>query len=154
MAGLVRWAGFVLGVVIVCATFSSVVGSIVLPKGVRSLISYTVWRAIKQPFMAAAGRMRRYESKDRLLGLLGPVSLLALLGVWLLFFLLGYTLLFLSLTGDGFMAALRLAGSSLFTLGVASSPRQAATVVTFAAAATGLIVVALEIGYLPTIYGA
>jgi hypothetical protein len=98
--------------------------------------------------------MRHYESKDRLLGLLGPVSLLALLGAWLLLFLLGYALLFLPLTGDGLSAALRLAGSSLFTLGVASSPRQGATVVTFVAAATGLVVVALQIGYLPTIYGA
>ncbi len=154
MTGLERWAGFLLGLVIVGATFSSVVGSIVLPKGVHSLISYSVWRVIKQPFMAAADRMRRYESKDRLLGLLGPLSLLALLGAWLLLFLLGYALLFLSLTGDGFMTALRLAGSSLFTLGVASSPRQGATVVTFVAAATGLVVVALQIGYLPTIYGA
>ena len=101
MAGLGRWAGFVLGLVIVSATFSSVVGTIVLPKGVRSRISYTVWRAIHQPFMAVAGRMRRYESKDRLLGLHGPVSLLALLGAWLLLFLLGYALLFLPLTGDG-----------------------------------------------------
>jgi len=42
----------------------------------------------------------------------------------------------------------------VFTLGVASSPRQGATVVTFVAAATGLVVIALQIGYLPTIYGA
>jgi hypothetical protein len=121
---------------------------------VRSRISYTVWRAIERPFMAAAARMRRYESKDRLLGLLGPVSLLALLGAWLLLFLLGYALVLLPLTGDGFMAARRLSGSSLFTLGLAFSPRQGATVVSFAAAATGLVVVALQVGYLPTIYGA
>ena len=90
MTGLAKWAGFVLGLVIVVATFSSVVGTIVLPKGVRSRISYAVWRAVRRPFMAVAGRMRRYESKDRLLGLLGPVSLLALLGAWLLLFVLGY----------------------------------------------------------------
>jgi hypothetical protein len=154
MAGVFRWAGFALGLVIVVATFSSVVGTIVLPKGVRSRISYAVWRAVKQPFMAVAGRMRRYESKDRLLGLLGPVSLLALLGAWLLLFVLGYALVFLPLTGDSFMTALRLSGSSLFTLGLAASPREGATVVTFVAAATGLVVIALQIGYLPTIYGA
>jgi hypothetical protein len=154
MAGLARWAGFVLGLVLVGATFSSVVGTIVLPKGVRSRIAYTVWRAIHQPFMAVARRLRRYESKDRLLGLLGPVSLLALLGAWLLLFLLGYALMLLPLTGDGFTAALRLSGSSLFTLGLAASPRQGATAVTFVAAATGLVVIALQVGYLPTIYGA
>src|SRR4029453_13415114 len=147
MAGLGRWAGFVLGLGTVGATFSSVVGTIVLPKGVRSNISYAVWRAVSTPFMAAAGRMRHYESKARLLGLLGPVSLLALLVAWLLLFLLGYALLFLPLTGDGFMAALRLAGSSLFTLGLAASPREGATVVTFVAAATGLGGVAPPVGY-------
>ena len=47
-----------------------------------------------------------------------------------------------------------LLGQPLFTLGLASSPREGATVVTFVAAATGLVVVALQIGYLPTIYGA
>src|SRR5262247_2354063 len=124
MVGLGRWVGFVVGLVIVGATFSSVIGSIVLPKGVHSRIAYVVWQATRRPFMAAAGRMQRYESKDRVLGLLGPVSLLALLGAWLLLFLLGYALLFLPLTGDGFMTALRLAGSSLFTLGIAASPRQ------------------------------
>ena len=49
---------------------------------------------------------------------------------------------------------LRQSGSSLFTLGIAASPRGSATVADFAAAATGLVVVALEIAYLPTIYGA
>ena len=100
MAGLARWAGFALGLVIVVVTFSSGVGTTGVPRKVRSRISYTVWRAIERPFMAAA-RMRRYESKDRLLGLLGPVSLLALLGAWLLLFLLGYALALLPLTGDG-----------------------------------------------------
>jgi hypothetical protein len=89
MAGVFRWAGFALGLVIVVATFTSVVGTIVLPRSVRCRISYAVWRAVKQPFMAVARRLRRYESKDRLLGLLGPVSLLALLGAWLLLFVLG-----------------------------------------------------------------
>lgn len=154
MTGLARWTGFLVGLVIIGATFSSMVGTIVLPKGVRSLITYAVWRAVKRPFMAAAGRMRRYEAKDRLLALVGPVSLLVLLGAWLLLFLIGYALLLLPLTGDGPLTALRLSGSSLFTLGLAASPRGPATAVTFAAAATGLVVVALQIAYLPTIYGA
>jgi len=50
MAELSRWGGFVVGLVIVGATFSSVVGTIVLPKGVRSRISYAVWRGVKLSF--------------------------------------------------------------------------------------------------------
>jgi len=153
MAELGRWVGFALGLVLVVMTFFSVVATIVLPKGVRSPIAYAVWRATHQVFMAAADRIRGYEAKDRLLGLLGPVALLALLATWLLLAVLGYALLLLPLTGDSVLTAFRLAGSSLFTLGIASSPRVGATVVTFFAAANGLVVVALEIGYLPTIYG-
>jgi hypothetical protein len=154
MAAAARWAGFVVGLVIVVGTFGSVVGTIVLPRRVRSRIAFVVWRVVATPFMAAAGRMRRYEAKDRLLGLLGPVSLLALLAAWLLLFLVGYALVLWPLTGDGVMAALRLAGSSLFTLGLAASPEPRATAVMFVAAATGLVVIALQVGYLPTIYGA
>jgi hypothetical protein len=154
MTEVARWAGFALGLVLVGATYVSVVATIVLPKGARSIIAYAVWRATRGAFMAAADRVRSYEAKDRLLALLGPVSLLALLVVWLLLALAGYALLFWPLAGDGLVHAFRLAGSSLFTLGFAATSKGAATVVTFLAAATGLIVVALEIGYLPTIYGA
>jgi hypothetical protein len=90
MAGIGRWAGFVLGLVIIGVTWGSVVDTLVVPKGLRSLIPYTVWRAIQEPFMAFAGRTRRYESKVRLLGSVAPLSLLAVLFVWLGLFLLGY----------------------------------------------------------------
>ena len=54
----------------------------------------------------------------------------------------------------GFAAALRETGSSMFTLGFASTAGTAPTVVDVLAAATGLVVVALQIAYLPTLYSA
>ncbi len=60
----------------------------------------------------------------------------------------------LALTATTFPTALREAGSSLFTLGFASQPTTAATAVDFAAAATGLLVVALQVAYLPVLYSA
>jgi hypothetical protein len=54
---------------------------------------------------------------------------------------------------DGtFPEALRESGSSLLTLGITGGVAAGANVVYFAAAATGLIVVALQIAYLPTLY--
>jgi hypothetical protein len=58
-------------------------------------------------------------------------------------------------TGDGSLAdALRLAGSSMFTLGFATPVNAAPTALVFITAAVGLVVVALQIAYLPTLYSA
>jgi hypothetical protein len=46
------------------------------------------------------------------------------------------------------------AGSSLFTLGFAEPAGAAPAAIVFAAAATGLAIVALQIAYLPTLYSA
>jgi hypothetical protein len=97
--------------------------------------------------------MPHYERKDRVLALLAPVSLLTMLVVWLLPFLLSYTLIFWPLVGD-VVSAFNLAGSSLFTLGFAAPHRDGPTALEFTAAATGMIIIALQIGSLPTLYGA
>ena len=56
--------------------------------------------------------------------------------------------------GRSITAALTDAGSSIFTLGFAEPPGTTPAVVVFVAAATGMVVVALQIGYLPTLYAA
>ncbi|HEX6509736.1 MAG TPA: hypothetical protein VF221_19075, partial [Chloroflexota bacterium] len=102
----------------------------------------------------AVGLVPNYKRKDRILALLGPVSMLVLLAVWLTLLLLGFGLMLWPL-GDGNLGdGLRISGSSILTLGIASSTSAAPTVITFCAAATGLVAIALLIGYLPTIYGA
>lgn len=74
--------------------------------------------------------------------------------MWVLLLYLGFALLFWPFTGPSFVQALTVAGSSIFTLGFATSPGAAPTTLTFVAAGCGLIVVALQIAYLPTIYAA
>jgi hypothetical protein len=82
------------------------------------------------------------------------MALLTTFAVWLLLYLLAYALIIWGLAAGNFSDALRYSGSSLFTLGIASSRRAGPITAEFTAAATGLLVVALEIAYLPTIYGA
>ncbi len=53
----------------------------------------------------------------------------------------------------GFAEAARASGSSLFTLGISGPAGQAPTAFIFLTAATGIVVVALYIAYLPTLYG-
>lgn len=154
MIEALRWVGFAGGLLLVLTTWRSIIDTIILPRSISSLITFATWIAVRTAFMAVANRQPRYERKDRALALLGPVSLLAVLIAWMLLFLVGYALLFWPLVDGDLGLALRLAGSSFFTLGVATSPAGGPTALEFLAAATGMIVVALQIGYLPTLYGA
>lgn len=152
---VVAWIGFVIGLAIVLVTAGSVVRTLMVPRGVLSRLSTFVGqRLVFRFFLMVANRFETYESKDKVLAYSAPMSLLALLITWLLLFLLGYGLMLWPLIGVDFLTALREAGSSIFTLGFQTTVRSHITVVDFAAAATGLIVVALQIGYLPTLYAA
>lgn len=149
-----RWVGFGFGLAIIVTTWRSIISTFVLPRAITSRITCTSWIATRWLFLARANRTANYERKDKILALLGPTALLDTLVVWMLCFLAGFALLFWPLVDGGPRQALKLAGSSFFTLGVVSSPRGGPTIVEFIAAATGMIVVALQIGYLPTLYGA
>jgi hypothetical protein len=152
---LAKWTAFALGVVVVVGTFGSLVRSLIVPRGVSSKLSVLIGRGIvRKTFLFVAKRFKSYETKDRILALSGPMSLLALLLSWLVAFLLGYALILWPLINSTFLQALEQSGSSLLTLGFAGSSGPAPNLVYFAAAATGLTVVALLIAYLPTMYAA
>ena len=102
----------------------------------------------------AGGRLvRSWDRRDALLASQPVVTLGLLLFIWLAGFVVGYGLL-LWLPGGSFPDALREAGSSLFTLGFAARSVAEPSVVDFLAAASGLVIVALQIAYLPTLYAA
>lgn len=91
--------------------------------------------------------------RDRLLAYASAGYLVATLLVWLLLFLVGYALMLWPSSldlGDAF----RTAGSSMLTLGIAAPHGSVSTVVVYLAALTGLVVVALQIAYLPVLFAA
>jgi len=163
-----QWLGFVVGVALALGTSLSVFRTLVVPRRVNSLIGNAVergvrvvalWAALNLPYKVAGGNRQRnarahFERADRVLAVTGPLSLLALLTVWQLSFILGYALMLWPVNNGTFSGALRESGSSFFTLGFTATDTPAATVVIFVSAATGLVSVALLIGYLPTLYGA
>ncbi|MDQ2741034.1 MAG: hypothetical protein M3Z66_01855 [Chloroflexota bacterium] len=154
MPTVIPWFGFVLGLVIVLITFGSMINTLVVPRPNSSRISYLSWRATQLLFLQIAKRLSSYEAKDRVLALLGPVSLITLLLTWLVLLITGYALLLWPQVQDDFGQALRISGSSIFTLGIAFAGGADPTILIFLAAATGLTAIALLIGYLPSIYGA
>jgi hypothetical protein len=105
-------------------------------------------------FRFLSNRFKEYETKDQILALSAPSALLATLLAWIGLFLIGYGLMLWPFTRGTLLGAMRESGSSMFTLGVFSTARAGATVINYLAAVTGLVVVALQIGYLPTLYSA
>src|SRR5829696_4899172 len=81
-----------------------------------------------------------------------PVALLALLITWVLFIIVGYTVMFFALGGHSWDEAFTLAGSSLFTLGFAPRGGTPEVALDFTAAGVGLVVLALFVTYLPSLY--
>lgn len=151
----IEWLGLCLGVVIVITTWGSVIRTLMVPRALLSRLSVFVGRRmVSRAFVAIANRFESYETKDRVLAYSAPMSLLAVLLTWLVLFVLGYGLIMWPLVPEGFPTALREAGSSTFTLGFHTTETTGGTAIDFLAAMTGLIVVALQIGYLPTIYSA
>lgn len=152
---VVRWLAFLVGLALVLSTARSIITTVIMPRFSRSWIALLAWRVVERPFFWVVRHLRSYDAKDRLLSGLGPVSVLALLVTWLVLTFLGYALMLWPLIGDGqFGSALYLSGSSIFTLGFDTSNRPGPIALEFFGAASGLIVVALQISYLPTIYSA
>jgi len=137
----------------VLGTVASVTATLVVPRGLRSRLTAVVSTAIGDVFRMIAARRPRYEDRDRLLSLQGPVVLLGLIGSWVALIYLGFALMMWPFT-TSLVAALTAAGSSMFTLGFAVPQGAAPTALTFFAAAFGLVVVALQMAYLPTLYAA
>ncbi|MEU1625402.1 hypothetical protein ABZ746_08730 [Streptomyces sp. NPDC020096] len=142
------------GVAVVLGTFSSVLRTLVIPRPTRSSFTRIVQRAVHRPFQLVADRMDTAEAKDQVLAPVAPLAIVITLISWLVSFLVGYALLEAAVSGLGARGALVESGSSLLTLGFASGTRATLNAIDFCAAATGPIVIGLQVGYLPALYTA
>lgn len=144
-----------LGALMVIVDAWSVVGTVVVPRRVRSTLTRVLARGVDVVFHLVASRLRSYEGRDRLLAAQAPVQLMLQLLVWLGMFLLGYGLLLWPFIGHHFFGyALEESGAALTTLGYVVPRRAGEIAITILAAISGLATVALQIGYLPALYGA
>ncbi|HVF19684.1 MAG TPA: hypothetical protein VNA14_05525 [Mycobacteriales bacterium] len=144
----------VAGLLTVLATLSSVVRTLVIPRGFASRLTASVERVVHSGYHLVVDRISSYERKDRILATEAPTVLLGLLTTWLVLLVAGFGLLLHGVEDITLGSALREAASSLFTLGFATTATGGATVIDVVAAAVGLVIVALQIAYLPTLYAA
>jgi hypothetical protein len=143
---------FLVGLAVVTAVGSSILRTLVVPRGVRSKLSAAVLTATLTAFRAVARRTSSYAARDAVLAYAAPLSLILTLMTWLGLLFVGFACLLFAFSPLDWAQSFREAGSSLFTLGFASTDRSQLTVVDFVAAATGPVVVGLLVGYLPSLY--
>jgi hypothetical protein len=148
------WIGFAAGIIVLVGTAVSVVGTLVVPRGIDSRISRGCENAVDFTFLLLTRCVRNFHRRDRMLAWQAPVTLLVRLAVWTGLLVVGYGLVLMPEVPDSLAHAFSEAGSSIFTLGYAAPSNTASTQVDYVAAYTGLVVVGLQVGYLPTLYAA
>lgn len=144
----------VIGLGVAVTTVFSAVRTTVLPRAVPSRLSRVVFVLLRRAFELRLGRSASYEQRDRIYANYGPFALLGLLQSWLVLVFGGFALADGASEDEGVRQALRLSGSSLFTLGFDAPHAAVPTFLVFLEASIGLLLVALLISYLPAIYGA
>jgi hypothetical protein len=111
-----------------------------------------VFRNLVRLFRLRAVRATTYHERDGIMAMFAPTALLVLPGVWLFNVLIGYMGMFWAMGVEPLYEAFKLSGSSLLTLGFASVDTFPLTVLAFSEAILGLLLLALLIAYLPTMY--
>ena len=151
---ILRVLAFILGMAVVAAALLSVTRVLLVPRSTRDPLVRVVFRVMRVLFRPWVHDSRAYAERDRVMAFYAPISLLALLPVWLALVSIGYAGIFWALGTPSWWEAIKVSGSSLFTLGFATVDDLPKTILMFSEAAIGLILVALLIAYLPTMYAA
>lgn len=146
-------AAVILGVVIIGITLFSSMRTLVLPRSERDPLTAGLFSVVRHLFMLG-GTARSYAERDRLMAFYAPISLLLLPLVWMTLVGIGYMFVYLGVGVPGARASLFISGSALFTLGSTSPIGFFAHMVMYSEAIVGLLLMALLISYLPTMYAA
>jgi len=161
-----RAVAAVIGGLLVLTSVGSVTGTLIVTRSVSSHLTRWVDRAVDWAYRLVVGqfadaagdtdehRQASYRRRDRMLATQAAAILLSQLATWLLVAYVGFALLLWPFANRGVVSAFIDAGSSLFTLGFAVPSGAVPAVIVFLAAAVGLVILTLQIAYLPTLYAA
>jgi hypothetical protein len=152
---LVRVIVFLAGFTLAGATFLSAVSTFVLPRAKRTLIDRLVFGLLRALFRLLLRFIPGFTRRDALLAYYAPIGLMLLVPTWYILIAAGYTCMYWALGVSGWLQSYLISGSSLLTLGFASPENRFwVASLEFSEATLGLVLVALLISYLPTLYSA
>ena len=144
---------FIVGLVLVVVTLTSVLFTLVLPRqpvGIERL-TLVVNRSVRLVFVGLSRMAKSYEAKDAILAPTAPVALLAQLLFWAASLVVGFGLMLVAThhsLSDGLLQSL----TALFTVGAIHTGGRQDTGVDIAIGAMWVVIVALQIAYLPALY--
>ncbi len=150
----IRILSFCLGALLTAFTVSSAIKTFVLPRSAVDPLTRWLFRTSRRLFDWRLRGVKQYNDRDRILALYAPFSLVALLPFWLSLVTLGYTAMFWAVGAGSWAQAFRLSGSSLLTLGFAAVDTVPLGILVYTEATLGLMLIALLIAYLPSMYSA
>ena len=149
-----RIVAAVVGGLLVLTVWASIVGTVVVPRPVSSWLTRWVDRSVNKFFRVVTNVITDYKRRDRVLAAQAATVLLAQLAAWLGIAFLGFALLLWPFIPRGITSAFTSSGSAMFTLGFEVPVSSVPAAIVFLAAATGLVIVTLQIAYLPALYAA
>lgn len=149
---MIRGIAVAAGAFVVAGTLGSAVRTVILPRGIPAKLTRHVFLLVRSIFRLRAGPKASYERRDRVMALYAPIGLLALVACWLMLVFAGYSAMFWGLEAGPLRDALVTSGSSLLTLGIEVPSTSMGTALAFSEAALGLLLLALLITFLPSLY--
>ncbi len=145
---------FIAGLITVILTLSSALSTFVLPRAARSQLNRFVFGLLRRVFNFILRFAKTYPRRDAIMAYYAPIGVMLLVPTWYVLIALGYSAMYWALGVGDFFQSIRLSGSSLLTLGFESNNAFWIMILEFSEAMLGLIMVALLIAYLPTMYAA
>jgi len=149
---LLRILALILGLFITFETLGSVVQTVIVPRATSSRISAVLAAAVQGGLGQVARTRHDFLSRDAILAQGAPLFLVLRLVVWIGLLVGGFMLLFWGSGAGTLAAAIRLSASSILPLGLTHASSGLETAIAFLESAAGVIVVALQISYLPSLY--
>ena len=147
-----RVLAFAAGAAMALSILASALRTVVVPRAEPSVLTRAVFLSVRKLFLMRVKKADGWDAADRIMARYAPVTLMLLPAVWLAGMVLAFTPMFWALGSEFPREAFTRSGSSIFTLGFAFARDLPETTLSFVAATVGLVLVALLIAFLPSIY--
>lgn len=151
----VRSLAAVAGGALVIVAWASAIGTLIVPRQGSSWLTRWTDRIVNwafRVFIVATGAGAEYWRRDRMLRPQGAAILVGQFVTWLGISFIGFSLLLWPFVTGGITRSFIVAGGSMTTVGFSEPAGTVPPVIIFAAAVSGLVIIAPQIAYLPALY--
>jgi hypothetical protein len=150
---VVRVIVFILGIAVIFTVVSSAVRTFVVPRSAATLLTRFIFIVMRNVFDLPI-RWRRPAAREQAMAYFAPVTLLTMPIIWLAGLLVGYMGIFWVLNGSTWGDAFTTSRLSLLYLGANIEGFQTQTLFAFSETVLSLLLAAILVSYLPTMYSA